>query len=463
MVPPPSKKVSMKVLVVKSIALMFSSTRLVRTAAFHLPLHRSMPSVGRRGSSTRLSSAIGSTEKATGVVLNPSVTAVKISKTVEVFSLVKQMEAQGETVTSLCVGEPDFPPPPAVLKATVDAVNRGQTTYTAVTGTAALRNAIAADLKARKGVTYDANTEIVVANGAKQAVYQGVLATLTTGDKAIIPAPYWPSYPEMVRLAGGTPVTMQTKAKDGYLIDPQELRRVLEQEGSSVRLLFLCNPSNPTGGVHDEAALKEIANVLADFPQVAILADEIYERLVYGDHVKHTSFAAIDGMWERTLTINGMSKAYAMTGYRLGYLAAPANIAKACTTIQSQLTSCASSISQAAGVAALTEVTEEELQENNNVMQAKRDYVIERLRGMPKVTIDIVPDGAFYVMPNVESYYNGDDAELCLDLLQSQKLALVPGSSFGAPGTVRISYATSMEELELAMTKLETFLQQCEA
>ena len=394
--------------------------------------------------------------------LNPIVASVKISKTVEVFSLVKQMEAEGTSVTSLCVGEPDFPPPRAVLDATMEAVANKDTRYTAVTGTAALREAIADDLRARKGLEYDPQTEIVVGNGAKQCVYQGVLATCGPGDSVIVPAPYWPSYPEMVALTGAEPVILETKEDDGYLITPEALRVVLKANGNA-RLLILCNPSNPTGGVHTEARLRELASVLGDFPKVAILADEIYERLVYNDNPAdgHVSFAAMPNMFHRTMTVNGFSKAYAMTGMRLGYLAAPARLAKATTVIQSQLTSCAGSISQAAGVAALRDVPETEMEANVQVMREKRDYVIGRLAKMDGVKLVVPPTGAFYVLPDVSSYYEGDDVALCLDLLKSQRLALVPGSSFGAPGTVRISYATSTEELELAMNKLEDFLGEC--
>ena len=394
--------------------------------------------------------------------LNPIVASVKISKTVEVFSLVKQMEAEGTSVTSLCVGEPDFPPPRAVLDATMEAVANKDTRYTAVTGTAALREAIADDLRARKGLEYDPQTEIVVGNGAKQCVYQGVLATCGPGDSVIVPAPYWPSYPEMVALTGAKPVILETKEDDGYLITPEALRVVLKANGNA-RLLILCNPSNPTGGVHTEARLRELASVLGDFPKVAILADEIYERLVYNDNPAdgHVSFAAMPNMFHRTMTVNGFSKAYAMTGMRLGYLAAPARLAKATTVIQSQLTSCAGSISQAAGVAALRDVPETEMEANVQVMREKRDYVIGRLAKMDGVKLVVPPTGAFYVLPDVSSYYEGDDVALCLDLLKSQRLALVPGSSFGAPGTVRISYATSTEELELAMNKLEDFLGEC--
>lgn len=392
------------------------------------------------------------------IAVNPLVAGVKISKTVEIFSLVKQMQSEGIEVTSLCVGEPDFPPPQAVIDAAVEALQGGDTKYTAVTGTADLRAAIASDLLQRKGLTYDANTEIVVGNGAKQCVFQGVLATCGPGDTVVVPAPYWPSYPEMVSLAGAESVILNTEEKDGYLITPDALRTCLEQHQDTARLLILCNPSNPTGGVHPEQRLRELAAVLEDFPKVAVLADEIYERLIYGTD-PHVSFAALSpAMFRRTMTVNGFSKAYAMTGMRLGYMAAPKTLAKAATTIQSQLTSCAGSVSQAAGVAALTRVEESEMEGNVRIMREKRDYVLDRLDKIEGVTLAVPPDGAFYVLPDVSAFYQGDDEELCLQLLKSHKLALVPGSSFGAPGTVRISYATSMEELDTAMDKLQDFL-----
>jgi aspartate/methionine/tyrosine aminotransferase len=418
--------------------------------------------------SSTAAATTGSRSKS-NISLNPLVASVKVSKTVEVFGLVKQLESQGVEVTSLCVGEPDFLPPQVVLDALQQAVIDGQTRYTAVTGTLALRQAIADDLARRKGTVYNPNTEIVVGNGAKQSVYQGVLAICGAGDAMIIPAPYWPSYPEMAALAGTEAIIVETQAETGYLMTPSQLRQALEAN-PHVKMLLLCNPSNPTGGVYSRQDLEGLANVLRDYPHVAVLADEIYERLVYPpkedvpefDNPKDwcPSFASIPGMWERTLTVNGFSKAYAMTGLRLGYIAAPEPFAKAVTTLQSQLTSCASSISQAAGVAALTQVPDSVLEENVKLMQAKRDYVLQELANMPYVNLPEAPRGAFYVLPDLSAApkYNGDDTQLCLDLLQDQKLALVPGTSFGAPGTVRLSYATSMEELQTAMTKLKNFL-----
>ena len=386
--------------------------------------------------------------------LNPLLASIQPSKTVEIFSLVKQMQAEGMDVTSLCVGEPDYPPPQAVLDAVVEAVQSGQTRYTAVTGTLELRQAIAADLQRRKNVQYDPLTEIVVGNGAKQCVFQGIMAIAGTGDEVLVPAPHWP-YPEMVKLAGATPVIVQTQPETGYLLTPDELRETLSTH-PRIKMVILCNPSNPTGGVYDQEQLTGLVSVLNEFPSVTVLSDEIYERLVYEGNCP--SFAAQPNMFDRTITINGFSKSHAMTGMRIGYLAAPARIAKAATKIQSQLTSCAGSISQAAGVAALTKVDDSELETNVAVMKEKRDYVLHRLSGMPHVQVKVPPSGAFYVLPDVSAY--GDDGDLCLNLLKTQKLALVPGSSFGAPGTIRISYATSMEELETAMNKLDSYLRE---
>jgi len=385
---------------------------------------------------------------------------------VEIFSKVKEMRANGIDVTGgLCVGEPDFGPPQPVLDAAIQALQTGDTRYTAVTGTVDLRQAIAQDLEQRKGVTYNANSEIVVANGAKQAVYQGILAVAGAGDQVLVPAPYWPSYPEMVNLAGAQPVIVETTAESGYLLEPEQLRRALAGH-PNVKLLILCNPSNPTGGVYSKEALEGLCEVLRDFPNVYVLADEIYDQLVYSDDATTTaaelcpSIAGEPGMWERTLTINGFSKAYAMTGLRLGYLAAPKQLARACTTLQSQFTSCASSVGQAAGVAALTQVDADWLPEKVSELKGKRDQCLQRLADMPGVTVKVAPQGAFYVLPDVSSYFGGDDVAFCRELLQEQKLALVPGSSFGAPGTVRISYATSLDELNLAMDKLASFLTQ---
>ena len=448
-------KMTYRVLLIASCCSLASIAVVTSFTSSPLP---PFPSI-KKSSNSQIYMSAGETS-----YINPLLSNVKVSATVQIFSQVKQMQSEGIEVTSLCVGEPDFPPPQAVLDAATAAIQECNTRYTAVTGTADLRTAIAKDLKERKNLDYDPVSEIVVGNGAKQCVYQGVLATCGKGDAVIIPSPYWPSYPEMVTLAQGESIILPTKEEDGYLINPNALRECIEnaiEQKRNIKLLILCNPSNPTGGVHSKERLTEIAAVLEDYPDIAILADEIYERLVYkdSDDDEHVSFASISpSMYQRTMTINGFSKAYAMTGMRLGYMAAPQPLAKAATTIQSQLTSCAGSISQAAGVAALQNVPESEMEENVAIMRKKRDYVIDQLKTMDGVKLAVPPTGAFYVLPDVSSFYDGDDTQLCLDLLKSKRLALVPGSSFGAEGTVRISYATSMEELAVAMNKLREFL-----
>mmetsp|Transcript_6664 Transcript_6664/g.12044 ORF Transcript_6664/g.12044 Transcript_6664/m.12044 type:complete len:441 (+) Transcript_6664:24-1346(+) len=415
------------------------------SSAAHSPQHRPQH-IAR----TKLHATMGQ-----GIAVNPLLADVKLSKTIEVFATVKEMEAEGIDVTSLCVGEPDFPPPRAVLDATIQAVEGGETRYTAVTGTAQLRAAIAEDLRGRKGLDYK-DTEILVSNGAKQSVYQGVLAFCGPGDEVLIPAPFWPSYPEMVALTGAKPVIVPTTIEDGFLVDPAKLEGYIND---NTKLMIFCNPSNPTGAVHSKSLQEGIAEVMKRHPQIAILSDEIYERLVYNDENPHVSFASIEGMYDRTMTVNGFSKAYAMTGMRLGYMAAPAKLLKPCVTIQSQLTSCAGSLSQAGGLAALTKVTETEMESNVKIMKEKRDYVVKRLSNISGLKY-FVPDGAFYILPDVSAWFGGDDTEFCLALLKEKALALVPGSSFGADGTVRLSYATSIEELTVAMDKLEAFMEE---
>jgi len=272
------------------------------------------------------------------------VSAMAVSKTIAIHSLTKAMEADGLTVFSLCVGEPDYQPPPQVVRATGDAAVQGITKYTAVAGEAKLRKAIVDDLKKRKGTLYTPE-QIVVSNGAKQAVIQTLLSIVSPGDSVLVPAPYWPSYPDMVKMCGAKVVTVETRPEDGYLLTAQGLREALENNPLTTCLIF-CNPSNPTGGVHNQKRLEELAKVLLDFPQVVIIADEIYERLTYD--MPHVSFAAIPGMLDRTVVVNGFSKSHSMTGYRIGYSASPTYIASAVGKLQSQLTSSASSIAQEA-------------------------------------------------------------------------------------------------------------------
>ncbi|KAH8073259.1 transferase [Aureococcus anophagefferens] len=395
-----------------------------------------VPPVQRRGSP-----ALAST--ATPPELSVLVEGLKPSATVEVHGLTMQLRAAGEEVVSLCVGEPDFPPPKAIVDAIGAAALAGATRYTEVTGTKELREAIASDLAKRKGTAY-APTDIVVANGAKQAVYEALLALVGPGDEVVVPAPYWVSYPSMVEMAGAAVVQVDADIADGYKLTADALKSVLTPK---TKALIFCNPSNPTGAVVDEAGQRELLAVLdaheaATGKKVWVISDEIYEQLHYEPATPHASFAALGGSsFDRTVTINGFSKAYAMTGFRLGYLAAPQAVARACGKIQGQITSCASSLAQAAGLEAIA---------------AKRG----RIRCPP------APEGAFYVFVDVSGTLglscDGDAVDsstsFCTALLAKRKLALVPGDAFGAPDGVRISYAASEAELTTALAAIDAFV-----
>ena len=387
------------------------------------------------------------------------------SKTIEMHALTMELLDQGEAVSSLSVGEPDFRPPEAGVAATAEAAREGRTRYTEVTGTKELRTKIAEYLDRKKGTPYDPR-DIVVTNGAKQAVYEAVLAVCGPGDEVLIPTPYWVSYPEIVKMAGATPVLVPTNLDDGYKLQAADVEKAVTEK---TKMLVLCNPCNPTGACLDKDELAAIDNVLP--PKVWVLADEIYERLYYNDDDSHVSFAGLSEATKcRTIVINGFSKAYAMTGFRLGYLAAPPTVARAAAKIQGQITSCASSISQAAGVAAL-DLPDDALDSEVAEFKRRRDFVLHRLRAMAEKTHRISPPpeppgGAFYVLPEVHACFGleamgriiSDSSSFCAALLANRKLALVPGDAFGAPNAIRISYAASQDTLDKAMDALEAFL-----
>jgi aspartate/glutamate/aspartate-prephenate aminotransferase len=399
--------------------------------------------------------------------LSPLVTSLKPSATIEVHALTLQMKAAGETVVSLCVGEPDFAPQREILEAIGEAAMKGLTRYTEVTGTGELRTAIARDLKERKHVEYDPG-EIVVANGAKQAVYEALMALCGPGDDVVLPAPYWVSYPSMVEMCGATYTTVSTSIDDGFALTPEQLQAALKP---TTKALILCNPSNPTGCLVDEAQQRALLKVLDDHERktgkkVWVVADEIYEQLNYG--TPHKAFAALGpSAWARTVTINGFSKAYAMTGFRLGYLAAPQPVAKACAKIQGQITSCASSLAQAAGVAALN-LPSNALDADIAEFKRRRDLVLELLEKAARngrVAAPPPPEGAFYVFCDVAPCLDltvdgervGTSTNFCKLLLKKRKLALVPGDAFGAPTGIRLSYAASEEDLRTALAALDAF------
>lgn len=397
--------------------------------------------------------------------LNPRVASLKPSKTMALTDLATKLKEDGADIIGLAAGEPDFDTPAPIIEAGIEALRLGYTRYTPNTGTSALRKAICAKLESENGLTYSPE-EVVVSNGAKQCIWQALLAVCSPGDEVIIPAPYWVSYPEMARLAGATPVVVESTPQQGFKLTPDSLKAALTPAS---RLLILCTPSNPTGAVYTKGELAALAAVVAEHPRLLVLSDEIYEYIVYAP-AQHHSFGALPGMFERTLTVNGFSKAYAMTGWRLGYLAAPRQFAKAAAVIQSQSTSGASSIAQHAAVTALGMGPSGGplVQEMITAFEQRRDFVTQRLQAIPGVNL-AAPQGAFYVMPEVSAFVGpGVEAKgfgavpdvdtLCRYLIEKGNVALVPGDAFGAPTCIRISYAASLETLGQALDRITAAL-----
>lgn len=377
---------------------------------------------------------------------------VRPSPTSAVVTLTAELRAQGRDIISLGAGEPDFPTPEHVRAAAVAAIQAGHTHYTPVAGTRELKDAVRRKFERENGLVYAAD-QILVSVGAKHTLFNACQAVLDPGDEAIVPAPYWVSYPDMVRLAGGEPVIIETGIENGFKISPAALEAALT---GRTRLLFLNSPSNPTGACYTRAELAALGEVLLEYPDVLVLADDIYEHIYWGDG-PFTSFAqALPALYDRTLTINGVSKAYAMTGWRIGYAGGPREIIAAMTTVQSQTTSNPCSISQAAAVAAL-DGDQACVREMAAAYRERHEYVVEALNTLPG--FECRPSGgAFYAFPRVEGAIEklglADDTALVAHLLQKGDVAMVPGSAFGAPGYVRISFACSIQKLEEAFRRI---------
>ena len=356
----------------------------------------------------------------------------------------------------LSVGEPDLPTPEHVKAAARDALARNDTKYTAVDGTRALKEAVVTKLARENGLEYTPD-QVLISSGAKQSCYNACLALLDPGDEAIIPAPYWVSYPDMVRLADAEPVIVHAGAERGFKIDADQLAAAITPK---TRLLILNSPCNPTGAVYTRDDLAAFGAVLREHPRVVILADDIYEH-IYWASTPFTSFArACPELYDRTLTVNGMSKAYAMSGWRLGYAAGPVPLIKAMTSLQSQSTTSASTLSQAAARAAL-DGDQRCVRDMCAEFERRHAVVLARLVAIPGVRC-VPASGAFYLLPNVAAAQRAkgfaNDVELCERLLEAEGVALVPGSAFGAPGYVRISFAASLELLEEALRRMHRFL-----
>eukprot|EP00250_Pteridium_aquilinum_P006380 c16319_g2_i1 orf=58-1530(+) len=395
--------------------------------------------------------------------LNPRVAALRPSKTMVIADKATALVESGIPVIRLAAGEPDFDTPRPIVEAGIKALENGYTRYTPNAGTLELRKVICHKLQEENGLTYSTD-EILVSNGAKQSILQATLAVCSPGDEVIIPAPFWVSYPEMARLADATPIIVPTALSDNFLLRPEQLESVLTEKS---RLIILCSPSNPTGSVYPRETLEQISKIVAKHPRLLVLSDEIYEHIIYKP-ASHTAFASLPGMRERTLTVNGFSKAFAMTGWRLGYLAAPKHFVTACGRIQSQATSGASSISQKGGFAALElgYAGGEHVAVMVKAFQERRDFLVERFQALDGVKLS-VPQGAFYLFPDFSAYFGTEaqgfgkihDAEtLCKFFLEKARVALVPGDAFGNPNCIRISYAASLDSLRTAMESLEKAL-----
>lgn len=379
------------------------------------------------------------------------------SATLKITGRAKELQREGKSIISLSAGEPDFPTPTFICDGAVEAIRNGEHGYTMNTGTPELRDAICTKLKRDNGLDYSPD-QIVCSNGAKQSVGFSLLAMINPGDEVIIPAPYWVSYPAMTRLAQGIPVPLRTSFEDNYRLTPEQLEVAITDK---TRVLILCSPSNPTGSCYSKKDLERLANVLRKHPNISIISDEIYEYIVFDD--EHISLLNVaPDLKDRVALINGFSKGFAMTGWRLGYLAGPKELVKAVAKIQSQETSAPSSISQAAGLAAYSGTLDKVL-EMRASFKERRNFMVEQLNGIEGVNC-FSPGGAFYVFPDISSYLNSttplgkpvqSSTDLCLYLLDEAGLALVPGDAFGEPNGLRMSYAAAMGELVEAMNRFK--------
>ena len=369
-----------------------------------------------------------------------------------------EMKAQGIDVINMSVGEPDFNTPDHIKEAAKKAIDENYSRYSPVPGYPELRKAIVAKLKNENGLEYGIN-EILVSNGAKQSVCNTVMALCNDGDEVIIPAPYWVSYPQMAKLAGAEPVIVNAGFEQNFKITPEQLEAAITPK---TRMLILCSPSNPTGSVYSQEELDALAKVILSHEELYVLADEIYEHINYVG--KHASIAKAEGMRERTIIVNGVSKAYAMTGWRIGYIAAPEWIVKGCNKLQGQYTSGPCSVSQKAAEAAYT-MDQTCVETMRQAFQRRRDLIVELAKDIPGLEVN-VPQGAFYLFPKCSSFYGkacGDkvinnSTDLAMFLLEEGHVATVGGDAFGDPECFRMSYATSDDNIREAMKRIKETL-----
>jgi aspartate aminotransferase len=387
---------------------------------------------------------------------------IQPSLTIAISTVARKMIAEGKNVISLSQGEPDFDTPRNVKDAAIAAMERGETKYTDVAGTQALRKAVTVKFARDEGIEYKPE-EVIVSTGAKQVLFNAMVATLNAGDEVIIPSPCWVSYPDIVTLADGKPVLVPCSQNNGFKLRPEDLEAAITPK---TRWFMLNNPCNPTGAAYDAKEMKALTDVLMRHPHVWVLTDDIYDSLVYGGFKAATVLSVEPRLKDRTLTVHGVSKAYAMTGWRIGFAGGPVALIKAMDKLQSQSTSNPNSIAQAAAVEALTG-QQETVEAMRKVFEERRDLVVDALNTCPGVHCSR-PDGAFYVYPSIQGCIGKttkggvpikDDEAFALALLAEEGVATVHGAAFCYPGYIRISYANATEELREAMTRIQRFCQ----
>jgi len=389
---------------------------------------------------------------------------VKPSATIAMAQKARELKAKGVDVISLSAGEPDFDTPDNIKKAAIDAINRGETKYTAVAGIQELREAIAKKYKRENGLDYTA-AQVIVGTGGKQILFNALMATLNPGDEVIIPAPYWVSYPEMVAICGGTSVFVNATIENGFKLQPEDLEKAITPK---TKWFIFNSPSNPSGAAYTHDELKKLTDVLLRHPHVWILTDDMYEHLTF-DNFKFATPAEVEpGLYSRTLTMNGVSKAYAMTGWRIGYAAGPVELIKAMDMIQGQQTSGTNTIAQWAAVEALNG-PQDFIERNKKIFQSRRDLVVSMLNQAKGISCP-VPEGAFYVYPSCAGLIGktapsgrviNTDQDFVMELLESEGVAVVHGTAFGMGPNFRISYATSETLLEEACNRIQRFCAAC--
>ncbi len=388
-------------------------------------------------------------------IISDSLKRIKPSPTIAVTQKARELRAAGKDVIGLGAGEPDFDTPDNIKKAAIKAIKSGDTKYTAVDGTPALKKAIIRKFKRENKLNFSLD-QITVGTGGKQVLYNTFMATLNKGDEVIIPAPFWVSYPDMVLLAGGKPKIVKCTEQEGFKLTAKKLKKAITKK---TKWLILNSPSNPTGAGYSKKEIQDLAKVLLRKKKIFILSDDIYEHVRY-DNFKFFTIAQLPKLKERTLTMNGVSKSYAMTGWRIGYAAGPTDIIKAIRKIQSQSTSNPSSISQAAAVEALNG-NQGFIKNRANAFKKRRNFVVKSLNAIKGISC-LTPNGAFYVFPSCKGLLNKKtkfktDTDFVKKLLEKSNVAVVQGSAFGLDGFFRISYATSMNNLKKAMDRIKSF------